>query len=501
MLRSAVGPDPGAPAIHTIPELPAGTPVLDPRRDVAELRGELGRHAHVLGLGQGPLHVDGAHVHREVARYLGQPLATAQARDGASTILHGLAQVGRSEGYPTERTARIAGSRLLATGVGAGRGGAIVTVPVEAGETRRMALVAVERPPASTSSVQPLRYEREHAAEVPASGIVFDVEAGWRTLDGAGAQLSPNAFTTVPDRVLDELSVVSRDPHRSTLERRVEQLAEHGRDVGVDGHAIDHARDPAAALAARRALETMRRLDITAAAGWERGAIEAMHGALVRTGRSLDEAEDVLRRVREPLRNVVSSPKNAVSYPIGSSELQRLLVAAVGRPEPPSDLLETVVNLRATLQEDVERASNIGQRVTTISAYRASLVAAFEALLASARPRSELVAIVEASRRASGVASDGGAELQDGYGRLLLAAARSSQTPTEIMELTELVIARAGLDPPARVELLVRSVTAGARAGDLAGALRTTDATGFVTGPGLVDPTVALLEARLVVGR
>lgn len=325
-LRSGTGVD-GAHGPRTgpsIPGVPNGTPVLDASLGQAELRSRLARYAPVIALGDGALNIGGAAVHRDVARWLGHPLAELQFGDGTTQALHAQAQLGAAEGYATLDEAIFAANQLL----GAGPGGvssveAVVPISVrDAGGARRVALLASADPVVrrreaagfwggSSEQVQvpdhvvPLRYHTEGGPDAPALGLVDRADGGeWRPA-ASEAHAAPRADSgsLMPSRQLDGLAIVGYDPDmRAAIgehERLVDTLSERMAKVVEDPAKVERARSPEVALRYTQAEAVMEEIGLDSTAGWSSGQLTMFRDALVDGGRTTDEARATLEVLRD----------------------------------------------------------------------------------------------------------------------------------------------------------------------------------------------------------
>lgn len=488
-----------------------GTPVLDPLQGVEQLRGALGQHASLLRLGDGPLHVDGAHVHRDVARFLGHPVASVGMPDGTRRLLHAVAQIGRSDGYATEREAWVSAARTLHQPgeVAAGFGGDVAVMPVggvAGAGPRRFALALLDDTMdasvtttsfwsgSSTERVAPaaasrLRYELDHAAVEPATGIVrHDLNSAWHPLDGVEDAPPLDAGSIIPDAELDRLSVVgfgdAVSEARRTAEARLELLAPHVARPAIGPTQAARQPEPSG-LARHRALDVMAASGVTEAAGWSGTRHDQMRDALATSARSAEDVQELMHTLRQPLGLAWHRPLGArgdlptadptpADVPdwiheqvLPVDEVQRLLVAVAARTDSAEELLRAYAGLQHRLRGDFSIVSHFDSlRNVLVSvnsdAYQAGILEGVETMFASPRPAHELVELLDSVRRIEGVRSypREQANATDRYLESVHAIAASGVAATRLDGLAD-AIAVDGIDGAVRHDLLLAALHEG----------------------------------------
>lgn len=321
---------PVAPAsVPSIPGVADGVPVLDPTRAPGELREELARYAPVLSLGQGSLHADGAPVARDVARWLGHPVAEIVYPGGGTELVHAQHQLGASSGYGTLDQARFAATQLLGSGPdadAAAQGVAVLRASDRQG-ARRWMLAATDHPLSrnretggfwgasavtteSPEHVRGLRYATEHGDAVPAEVILGRGDLRFPfVLSKDRAAPREDVGSLIPQSRLDTLSVVGNDPEsvarRAEIEQWSDSLADRLRTLSADSAMVERLRSPHYADRLAQAEQVMAELRLDASSGWSAEQLASFRDALVDSGHDAATADLAMSRVAPWADNVL----------------------------------------------------------------------------------------------------------------------------------------------------------------------------------------------------
>lgn len=428
-----------------------GTPVLDPRRDAAGLREGLARYAPLLNLREGPLHGAGAPVHRDVARFLGHPVARARMSDGSEHLLHPTFQVGRSDGYDSVQAARFAAAQLMGAGPDAAAGVRhllMMTVQGHQVAGTRYALAATDDLISATRRVDglfgsrtetveaeeitALRYVLEDRDADAAVGIIVDGPPtdAWRPFVPQRSGGAPSRDSTLIARdAIDEMSVVGYDDARiaalRSAESRLDVLTRRVQEAAGDDPVTQHAVDPAAALARRRASDVMRSIGITADAGWSAQNLDLMREGIARTGRTGPDVDEIIATIGRHIdqmgdgtlttdglakhvwdRNNRSIMQWDEARPNERRHIDRarILAGAAGQPRSAPDILDRLVRLQSSMLPDytqTHRFSNgtlLQQRIDM-----ANLIGTFDQLFRSEHDIGALESLMGSTRKLYGV--------------------------------------------------------------------------------------------------
>lgn len=311
---------PTAPRVTgSIPGVVDGVAVLDPSLSAAQARGQLARYAPVLQVDEGALHVDGAPVQRDLARWLGHPIADLTYPDGTRRLVHAERQVGASGGYPTLDEARFAARQVLGPGPDGNPGveGVALLRASDLAGVPRWTLAATDQPLSRSRTVQrmfgagdpvvesptrarALSYLTEVGEHVPAQGLLGrdGVEADLATTRSAPPG---DAGSVIPRGRLDAMSIVGQDPaslvRRAEIEGWMGSLADRIARVSPDPHLVQRLRSPGYAERLARAEATMVSLRLDESSGWTPEHLASFRDALVESGNDAPAAEVALGRV------------------------------------------------------------------------------------------------------------------------------------------------------------------------------------------------------------